>query len=215
VAVLGEWRHAMILLWLFFFSWCRDTAVVLEEQTMASLMKTVVSLPLRFPSSLFLPPHLLFFFYFWFRSSPSLLFFVVFFCFLYSVLFLPSLSLFFSSLLPPFSSFFFLLWFLCIISLSLLFLFFIFFSLFRFLSSLFFPQFFFLFLSLSVFCSFSSPLPSKIAPLSFLYLSVFIASGSESNVVLSYHGAGQGGVRQLCTVAPATTWHGSLLLLTW
>jgi hypothetical protein len=46
---------------LFFFSWCRDTTVVLEEQAMASLMKTAVSLPLRFPSSLFLPPLLLLF----------------------------------------------------------------------------------------------------------------------------------------------------------
>ena len=47
--------------------------------------------------------------------SSLLLFFFVF--LLYSVPFLPPLSLFFSSLLPPFSSF--LLWLLCIISLSL------------------------------------------------------------------------------------------------
>ncbi|KAJ6978935.1 hypothetical protein NC653_027192 [Populus alba x Populus x berolinensis] len=78
------WRQAMILLRLFFFSWCRDTVVVLEEQTMASLMKTVVSLPLRFLSSLLLPPLLLLFLFLQFRSSPSLFFFVVFsfrFCF--------------------------------------------------------------------------------------------------------------------------------------
>ena len=35
-----------------------------------------------------------------------------------------------------------------------------------------------------------------------LYLSVFIASGSESDDALSCHGAGRGGVRQLCTVDP-------------
>ena len=49
----SRWQ-AVILLWLFFFPWCRDTTIVLEEQTMASLMKMVVSLPLRFVSSLFL-----------------------------------------------------------------------------------------------------------------------------------------------------------------
>jgi hypothetical protein len=42
VTVLGERRQTVILLRLFFFSWCRDTVVVLEEQTMASLVKTVV-----------------------------------------------------------------------------------------------------------------------------------------------------------------------------
>jgi hypothetical protein len=46
--------QVVILLRLFFFPWCRDTTIMLEEQTMASLMKMVVSLPLRFASSLFL-----------------------------------------------------------------------------------------------------------------------------------------------------------------
>ncbi|KAJ6941416.1 hypothetical protein NC651_007255 [Populus alba x Populus x berolinensis] len=35
-----------------------------------------------------------------------------------------------------------------------------------------------------------------------LYLSVFIASGSDSDDALSCHGIGRGGVRQLCTVDP-------------
>jgi hypothetical protein len=63
----------VILLRLFFFSWCKDTAVVLEEQTMASLMKTVVSLPLRFPSYLFLLSLLFFLLLCFVLVSPLLL----------------------------------------------------------------------------------------------------------------------------------------------
>ena len=44
--------------------------------------------------------------------------------------------------------------------------------------------------------------PSSPPLLFSLYLSVFIASGSESDDALSCHGAGRGGVRQLCTVDP-------------
>jgi hypothetical protein len=73
VSVLGEWRQAVILLRLFFFPWCRDTAVVLEEQTMASLMKMVVSLPLRFASSLFLLSLLFFLLLCFVSVSPLLL----------------------------------------------------------------------------------------------------------------------------------------------
>jgi hypothetical protein len=73
VTVLGERRQTVILLRLFFFSWCRDTVVVLEEQTMASLVKTVVSLPLRFPSSLSLLSLLFFLLLCFVSVSPLLL----------------------------------------------------------------------------------------------------------------------------------------------
>jgi len=78
--------------------------------------------------------------------------------------------------------------------------------------------FFFSFFPVSAACFllFSKKNFSSSAPPSFsLYLSVFIASGSESDDALSCHGAGRGGVRQLCTVDPATAWHDSLLLLAW
>ncbi|KAJ6928317.1 hypothetical protein NC652_012413 [Populus alba x Populus x berolinensis] len=45
--------------------------------------------------------------------------------------------------------------------------------------------------------NFSSSTPTL--PFS-LYLSVFIVGGSESDEALSCHGAGRGGVRQLCTI---------------
>ena len=70
------------------------------------------------------------------------------------------------------------------------------------LVSFFFPFFFpisaacFLLFSKNNFSSSASPPPFS------LYLSVFIASGSESDDALSCHGAGRGGVRQLCTVDP-------------
>jgi len=96
----------------------------------------------------------------------------------------------------------------------------------RFSSSSSFPKsfapsvFFFFFFLLPCFCSLLPSFLQKkfllLCPPSFsLYLSVFIASGSESDDALSCHGAGRGGVRQLCTVDPATAWHDSLLLLAW
>jgi hypothetical protein len=71
-----------------------------------------------------------------------------------------------------------LLWFLCIISLSLLFLFFIFFSLFRFLSSLFFPQFFFSFLIPFCLLLFFFPSPLQNCP-PFLSIPLSIYSQRE------------------------------------
>ena len=65
--------QVVILLRLFFFPWCRDTTIMLEEQTMASLVKTVVSLPLRFPSSLSLLSHLFFLLHCFVSVSPLLL----------------------------------------------------------------------------------------------------------------------------------------------
>ena len=142
---------------------------------MASLMKTAVSLPLRFPSSLFLPLLLLLFlFLVSFFSFPLLFCFFVFsirFCF--SPICHYSSPLIFLSL-----PFFFLLWFLCIISLSLSSIFHFFLPVSVSLFSIF-PLFFFFSpptLSFALFLPLlpQNPPPCSVFPLPFLSFMFFV-----------------------------------------